>query len=199
MRTQRRPAGAARRATLAGIAAGLLIGLAACGNKVAGAGTAGTPGAASSQPIPTMIATPGPSEVNPLRPGALKHVALCRNLPGLTRMTFLLSNRPPSLRVREVLPRGFPVRNGATVRQLASLLCALPPLPAGQMMCPELVGGMYRLYFFTPRRAFPVVGIGLSGCRVVTGLGPPRSWASSARLKQALAQHFGIQFPPEGR
>jgi hypothetical protein len=192
MMTLRRPAGAARRATLGGIAAGLLIGLAACGNTVAGAGKPGTPGTASP------AASPGATGVNPggvmTRPGALKHVALCRAIPQLTRMTFMLSSRPPS-HLRELLPRGFPVQDPATVRQFATLLCALPPLPTGQMMCPDLVGGMYRLDFFAPGRAFPVVGIGLSGCRVVTGLGPPRSWTASARLEQALSQRLGIRFP----
>ena len=40
MRTLGKPEGAARRAALGGIAAGLMIGLAACGTTVAGTGTA---------------------------------------------------------------------------------------------------------------------------------------------------------------
>ena len=200
MRTLGKPRGAAGRAALGGIAAGLMIGLAACGTTVAGAGTAASGGPASRAPAVGAAATPQPS-VSGVNPGGVmvgappKHAALCRAVPALTRMTFMLSAKPPSLHVREVLPAGFPIRNRATVRQLAALLCGLPAVPPGEMTCPNDMGGSYRMFFFAGGRAFGEVTVELTGCRVVTGLGPPRSWSTSTALEQALSQHFGIRFP----
>ena len=121
--------------------------------------------------------------------------AMCRAIPKLTRMTFKLSTRPADLHVREVLPSGFTIRDAGTVRQLATLLCALPPVPAGQLICPNMIGASYRLFFFADRRALPQIVVGISGCRVVTGLGAARSWSAATALEQALAQRFGIHFP----
>jgi hypothetical protein len=110
-------------------------------------------------------------------------------------MVFMLSSKPPSRHVREVLPAGFPIRDMATVRQLATLLCALPVVRPGRMMCPNNTGASYRLFFTAGSRGFPVVNVEVSGCRVVLGLGPPRSWSTATALEQALARHFGIHFP----
>ena|SRR5690349_13884630 len=199
MRTLGKPEGAARRAALGGITAGLMIGLAACGNTVAGTGTAAS-GPASRAPAVGAAAQPSPS-VNPggvmIGTGPAKDTALCRAVPQLTRMTFMRSTRPPSLHVREVLPAGFTVRDRAAVRQLATLLCALPTVPPGQMTCPNDMGVSYRLYFVAGARGFNQVTVALTGCRMVTGLGPPRSWSTSTALQQALSQHFGIRFPLE--
>ena len=196
MRTLGKPEGAARRAALGGIAAGLMIGLAACGTTVAGTGTA-APGPASRAPAAT--AQPSVSGVNPggvmIGARSAKAVALCRAIPMLTRMTFMLSARPPSQHLREVLPAGFAIRDPATVRQVATLLCALPAVPPGQMMCPNDMGASYRLFFAAGSRGFDEVTVDVSGCRVVTGLGPARSWSASTALEQALSQHFGIHFP----
>jgi hypothetical protein len=200
MRTMGKPRGAARRAALGGVTAGLMIGLAACGTTVAGTGTAAsgghpTPGTAGGA-AGTIKSTPS---VNPggvmVGPGPAKNVALCRAIPKLTRMTFMLSTKPPNLHVREVLPAGFPIRDRATVRQLATLLCGLPTVPPGMMTCPNDIGASYRMFFVAGRRGFPAVTVSMSGCRVVTGLGPARSWVASTALEQALAQHFGIHFP----
>jgi hypothetical protein len=188
--------GAATLATLGGIAASLMIGLTACGNTVAGTGTSG-PGS----PAGPARATAGPSatEVNPggvmIPASAAARPPVCRAIPGLTRMTFQLSARPLSVHAREVLPAGFTLRDKATVRQLATLLCALPPVPRGHLMCPNLLGASYRIFFAAGSRVFPQVVVQMSGCRVVTGLGPPRSWSESMALERALAQHFGIHFP----
>jgi hypothetical protein len=86
------------------------------------------------------------------------------------------------------------IKNPATVRQLATLLCALPTVPPGRMMCPNDMGASYRL-FFAGTRGFDEVTVGLSGCRAVTGLAPARSWSASKALEQALTQHFGVHFP----
>jgi hypothetical protein len=197
MRTLGKPEGAARRAALGGIAAGLMIGLAACGTTVAGAGTA----ASGTAPAGGAAATaqPSVSGVNPggvmVGAGSAKATALCRAVPALTRMTFLRSTRPPGLHVREVLPAGFTIKDPATVRQLATLLCALPAVPPGQMACPNDMGASYRLFFAAGHRGFGEITVELSGCRMVTGLGPARSWSTSTALQQALSQHFGIHFP----
>jgi hypothetical protein len=200
MRTLGKPEGAARRAALGGITAGLMIGLAACGTTVAGTGTAAS-GPASHPPAVGAAAQPSASGVNPggvmIGAGSAKDTALCRAVPKLTRMTFMRSTLPPSLHVREVLPAGFTVRDRATVRQLATLLCALPAMPPGQMACPNDMGVSYRLVFVAGTRGFNEVTVELTGCRVVTGLGPPRSWSTSTVLQQALSQHFGIHFPLE--
>jgi hypothetical protein len=198
MRTLGNPVGAARRAALGGIAAGLMIGLAACGTTVAGTGAA-APGPASHAPAVGAAAQPSASGVNPggvmVGIGPAKNAALCRAVPKLTRMTFMLSGRLPDRHVREVLPTGFTVRNPATVRQVATLLCALPVVPPGQMECPNDMGASYRMFFVAGTRSFSEVTIEVTGCRVVTGLGPARSWSTSTALEQALSQHFGIHFP----
>jgi hypothetical protein len=201
MITLSRPKGAARQAALGGIAATLMIGLAACGSTVAGQGTAGpaatAPGSAAAAAHAT--ARPSASAVNPggvrVPASATARAAMCREIPGLTRMTFMLSTQPSSLNAREVLPRGFTIRDPATVRQVATQLCALPRMPAGRLMCPDMTGASYRLLFFAGNRAFPQIVVGLSGCRVVTGLGPDRSWSDSTALEHALARHFGLHFP----
>src|SRR5262249_2418748 len=198
MMTLGKPRGAATRATLGGIAAGLMIGLAACGNTVAGTGTAGTAVAGPGGPATAAHTTPRPSPgaVNPgggMIPASGPAPAPGgRATPKPTRMTFRRSTRPPNLPARGVLPAGFPIRAPATVRDLATLLCALPPVPAGQLMCPNNVGGSYRMSFVAGNRLFPQVVAEMSGCRVVIGLGVPRSWSASAALGQALAQHLGV-------
>jgi hypothetical protein len=200
MKTLGKPVGVTRRAALGGVAAGLMIGLAACGNTVAGTGTAASGGPAKHAPTAGgAAAQPSPSGVNPggvmIGPGPSKDVALCRAIPKLTRMVFMLSGKPPSLHVREVLPAGFTVRDPATVRQIATLLCGLPVVPAGQMMCPNNMGASYRMLFAAGGRGYGPVTVEMTGCRVVTGLGPARSWSTSTALRQALSQHFGIRFP----
>jgi hypothetical protein len=201
MRRPRKPEGAARRAALGGLAAALMIGLAACGTTVAGTGTAASGGPVTPAPSvgAAIKAQPSASGVNPggvmIGPGPAKDVALCRAIPQLTRMTFMLSTKPPNLHVREVLPAGFPIRDRATVRELATLMCALPAVPPGRMMCPNDMGASYRIFFVAGTRSFPVVTVEMSGCRVVTGLGTARSWSASTALEAALTQHFGIHFP----
>jgi hypothetical protein len=196
MITLGRPKSAAGQAALGGIAASLMIGLAACGDTVAGPG-ATAPGSAAGAARAT--ARPSAGAVNPggtrIPANASAQAAICREIPGLTRMTFMLSTQRSDLHVREVLPHRFTIRDPATVRQLATQLCALPRMHAGQLMCPNMTGTSYRLFFVAGDRAFPRIVVGMSGCRVVTGLGAPRSWSTSTALEQALARHFGIHFP----
>jgi hypothetical protein len=173
-----------------------MIALAACGNTVAGPGAAG-PGSAAGAARAT--ARPSAGAVNPggvrIPANATAQAAMCREIPRLTRVSFMLSIRPSSLHVREALPNGFTIRDPATVRQLATQLCALPRVRAGRLMCPRMTGASYRLFFFAGNRAFPRVAVGMSGCRVVTGLGAARSWSSSTALERALAGYFGTYLP----
>jgi hypothetical protein len=181
--------GTARRVVLGGIAASIVIGLAACGSTVAGAGSADTrPGAAK-----TAITKINPG--GPMWPRATaQRVLLCTEIPKLTRMVFTRMPWPPDRHVREALPGAATVRNAAAVRRIATVLCGLPTVPAGMMACPNMAGGSYSLYFVAPGRAIPVVGLEYSGCRVVTGLGRPRTWATSKPLQQALSQGLGARF-----
>ena len=199
MITLGKPERAGRQAALGGIAASLMIVLAACGNTVVATGTAGSGAASAGSPAARATAQPSGGGVNPggvmIPASASARIAMCQEIPTLTRMAFLLSTQPADLHVREVLPHGFTIRDAVTVRQLATLLCALPRVPAGTLMCPNMMGASYRLFFFAGRRAFPQIVVGMSGCRVVTGLGPPRTWSASTALEQALARHFGIYFP----
>ena len=196
METPGRNGGVAKRLALGGIAAGLVIGLAACGNAVAGAGgpvrPASAPGSrAATKTVPSV--NPG----GPMISAPDKHVLLCAEIPKLTRMVLTRTMWLP-VHAREVQPAGVTIRDAAAVRRIATVLCALPKIPPGMMSCPNLVGGSYRLYFAAPGRPIPSVGLQLSGCRVVTGLGPPRSWTTSKALQQALDAGLGARFrlPP---
>lgn len=185
MVTRGRTHGAIRRAALGGIAASLVIGVAACGSAVAGASGAAKPTARATGSTAARRAT-GPS--------ASKHVLLCTEIPRLTRMSFTRAAWPPQFRhSRLALPSAFTVRDPATVRRIATVLCALPVVPSGIMSCPDLAGGSFHLFFDAGATPIPVVGIEYSGCRVVTGLGPARTWATSKTLQQVLMQGASIK------
>jgi hypothetical protein len=188
-------ADAARRVALSGIAAGIVIGLAACGSTVAGAGTP-----AKHDNVDFATPKPAATGINPGGPmqpqAASTHVLLCTEIPKLTRMVFTRTPWPPGRHVREALPSGATIRNVAVVRRIATVLCGLPTVPIGMMTCPNMAGSSYRLYFVAPGRAIPVVEIESSGCRVVTGLGRPRTWVTSKALQQALSLGLGARFWP---
>jgi len=185
--------GAVRRTAFGGIAAGLVIGLAACGSVAAGAGSPAIANPAVGKP---SKATSPAGQINPGGPviRASKHVLLCMEIPKLTRMTVTRTPWPPLHHAREVLPTGFTIRNAATVQRIATMLCALPPMPRGVMSCPNLAGGGFRLFFAAPGKAIPSVEVQGSGCRVVSGLGPPRSWAASAAMQHEVSAGFGAPF-----
>jgi hypothetical protein len=52
--------------------------------------------------------------------------------------------------------------------------------------CPADFGGAFRLEFAAGRRGFSPVSVQGSGCRIVTGVGPSRSWLRSPQLKKLL-------------
>jgi hypothetical protein len=160
-----RPAGAARWAALVPIAAEALVVLAACSSAMAG-GHSRSAGGQGATSVPGGRASAG--------------VALCRDLPNLTRVTV---SRTTSLHVLEpamVLPRGFTVRKPHLVRGLAAALCGLPKMPRGPVSCPAQFGGSLRLAFAAGGRPFRPVIVQMSGCRVVSGLGPARTVPSAA-------------------
>jgi hypothetical protein len=191
MVTLGRTDGVVRRAALGGIAASLVIGLAACGSAAAGAGSPAKPaptGSAAARRALTEINPGGPMSTS----GASKHVLLCTEIPKLTRMAFTRTAWPAQFRRSHMaLPSGFTVTNAGAVRRIAAVLCGLPTLPRGVMSCPDLVGGTFHLFFTAPGKAIPTVSIQYSGCRVVTGLGPARTWASSKSLQLVLSQGLG--------
>ena len=188
--------GAARRVAFAAIAAGIVMGLAACGTTVAGVGSSATQGTTARPGAPS----PSGTQINPGGPmipqAASKHVLLCTEIPKLTRMSFTRTFLPPKQNARQAQPGGATVRNAAAVRRVATVLCGLPTVPIGMMTCPNMAGGSYRLYFAAPGRAIPPVVLEYSGCRVVTGLGRPRTWVTSKPLAQALSQALGARFRP---
>jgi hypothetical protein len=170
------PAGAASRATLATMAASALVMLAACGSVAAG-GRSGPAGGQGATSVPDSRASAG--------------VALCRDLPNLTRVTV---SRTTSLHVLEpamVLPRGITVRQPHLVRGLAIALCGLPKMPRGPVSCPAQFGGSLRLAFAAGGRPFRPVIVQMSGCRAVGGLGPART-VPSAAFWRTLGKDLGL-------
>lgn len=155
MRAKGMPRHAASNAVLGGVAASLVLGLAACGSAVAGAGgQSGHPAAASS---PGAAGRPVP--------------ALCANLDKLTRL--VVGRTIGMTHVREIQPGGVTITSPHAVRTVAATLCALPRMPRGPMACPAILGGSYRFWFVAGKRPFPPITVQATGCRIVTGLGHP--------------------------
>jgi hypothetical protein len=161
----------ASRAVLALIAMATLIGLTACasagGTTSAGAGHTASAGAGATQrSAATGQASPG--------------AALCANDQGVDRVEVSQASSAHEVTLW-----------GATqVRALATALCALPRMAAGQA-CPAASGGSVRLVFADGETGFPPVSVQESGCRSVTGIGPTRSWSASSPFGQLLSEAVG--------
>jgi len=166
------PLGAAVRWVLAVIAVSAVSVLAACGSTAAGG--AGHPASADTghSTGPAAAASAG--------------VPLCAATHTVDRVVASL----PTSHLREILPRGITITDAPRVRALAAALCALPPAPPG-LQCPADVGGVFRLVFAAGGREFHPVRIQMSGCRDVTGIGPPRTWSRSPQLRQLLTRTVG--------
>ena len=150
------PLGAATRGALALIAAGALIGLTACGSSTVAGGAAHPASAGaggSTGPAPGVTASAG--------------IPLCAAAGTVDRVVAT----PGGSHVRALLPGGITISDAARVRALAAALCALPPMPAG-LHCEAATGGAFRLAFAAGNQGFRPVGVQLTGCRSVTGLGP---------------------------
>jgi hypothetical protein len=167
--------GAAARVVPALIAVGALIGLAACGSSAAGGAAHPAPAGASGSSGPAAEAT------------ALAGVPLCAAAGKVDRVVAI----PPGSHIRALLPGGVTIRDAARVRALATALCALPPMPSG-LHCEAATGGAFRLTFAAGSQGFRPIGVQMSGCRSVTGLGPGRSWAQSPQFGRLLTETVGV-------
>lgn len=174
-----RPPGAAGRAALATIAVAAMVALAGCGSQEA----AGQPGSAGG---PAAVPVPGGK--------TLARVALCRDIPQLTRVVVSQTAALHAFEPALILPRGFAISAPVPVRSLAAALCRLPAMPRGPVHCPAQFRGSLRLAFAASRRPFPLVTVQVSGCRVVTGLGPARS-ARSAAFWRILGKDLSLRRP----
>jgi hypothetical protein len=174
-----RPLAAASRAALATAAAGAVIALAACGSVVAGGHpvSAGGPGV---MPVPGGRASAG--------------APLCLDLPKLTSVAVSRTVTLHALEPGLLLPRGISIREPPLVRGLARTLCGLPKVPRGPVNCPAQFTGSLRLAFAAGGRAFRPVTVQMSGCRVVTGVGPART-VPSIVFWHTLGKDLGIKFP----
>ena len=175
-----RPASVAARGILAVISISALAGLAACGS--AAVGGAGRPASAGTGDTKEPAAAAAGSAGVPLCAAA-------------GRVDRVVVSRVPALRASSPhvpLPGGNTVRDPPRVRALAAGLCALPLMQRGPLLtCPADFGGAFRLVFAAGRRGFPPVGVQGSGCRIVTGVGPTRSWSRSPQFKLLLGTVTG--------
>jgi len=169
------PLGVAAWGALALIAAGALIGLTACGSSTVASGAAHPASAGvggSTGPAPGVTASAG--------------VPLCAAVGKVDRVVAT----PGGSHVRALLPGGITISDAARARALAVALCALPPMPAG-LHCEAATGGAFRLTFAAGNQGFRPVGVQLTGCRSVTGLGPARSWSQSPQFGPLLTRTVG--------
>jgi len=161
---------------LGAIAVGAMVTLAACGSQVAAGRSAPASG-------------PGTAPVADGREPA--GVALCRDIPNLTSVAVSRTMALHELEPAMLLPRGTTIREPRPVRALATELCGLPAMPRGPVNCPAQFHGSLRFAFAAGGRPFPPVTVQVSGCRVVTGLGPART-ARSATFWRALGKDLGL-------
>ena len=175
-----RPLGAAGRAPLAAIALAALVALAACGSQVA-AGQSASAGGAGVAPAPGGKAVAG--------------LALCRDIPQLTSVVVSRTTTLHAFEPGLILPHGITIREPVPVRGLAAALCGLLAMPHGLVSCPAQFRGSLRFAFAAGGRPFPPVTVQVSGCRVVTGLGPART-ASSAAFWRTVGKDLNLGLPP---
>jgi hypothetical protein len=178
----RRPMSVAARGLLAVISVSALIGLAACGS--AAVGGAGHPASAGADHTtqPAAAAT------------ASADVPLCVAAGRVDRVVVSRVPALPASSPHVPLAGGNTFRNAPRVRALAAGLCALPLVRHGPLLeCPADFGSAFRLVFAAGRRGFPPVGVQGSGCRIVTGVGPARSWSRSPQFERLLGQVTGGQ------
>lgn len=164
----------AARGALAVTAAAAAAGLAACGSTTAGG--AGYPAAGgtarASASAAAVIASAG--------------VPLCVDARKMDRVILRLTRSQP----RAMLPRAITITDTPRVKALAAALCGLPPVGQGRD-CPAMPTGPLQLVFTAGGRDYRPVLIQDAGCPSVTGVGPARQWAWSARPGQLLSEAVG--------
>jgi len=185
-RTQPR---AASRAALATAAAGAIVTLVGCGSQVPGGQRASVgPAASGSQSGSADVR----GTVDRLG-GAFPPAAMCADISHLTSVVVSHESRFRTFLRTPILPRGVTIVDQGTVHGIATALCRLPAWPSAPgtvTSCPADFGGSLRFAFAAGGLAFPPVNVRTSGCRVVTGLGPPRT-ATSAAFWQTLDTDLG--------
>jgi hypothetical protein len=164
----------ATRGALGVTAVAAAAGLAACGSTTAGG--AGHPAAGgtaqASASAAAVIASAG--------------VPLCVDARKVDQVILRLASSQP----RAMLPRAITITGTARVHALAAALCGLPPLPRGRN-CPAMPTGPLQLVFTAGGRDYRPVLIQDAGCPSVTGVGPTRQWAWSARPGRLLSEAVG--------
>jgi hypothetical protein len=163
----------------AGVLALLAITAAGCGTVVqnaAGPGSAAGTGS-SSPPSAPSSSVPASHQLC-ARPAAVSRVVIART--GILREPFSGGSADTPTPARSspvILPRPVVVKvvtSPPRAQALARALCALPRMPRGPVNCPAFFLGYYRLAFTAAGRSLPPVPVQVSGCRLVTGLGPVR-------------------------
>jgi len=155
--------GTAARKPLALLALGAALGLTACGST-------------------TSSGHPGTAE---LARKADSGVPLCAAARTVERVQVSLIAPLPRSPFRDFLPRGYTITSAFRARALAGALCALPPAPRAEP-CPADLGGGVRLTFAAGQRRYPAVRAETTGCRLVTGLGPARTYSQSPAFRRLL-------------
>ena len=186
--------GAASRAALFTVAVSAIFTLAACGSQVAAGQSASASGPGAASAPRSTAPTPGGTSSAP-GGTALAGVALCRDIPQLTRVAVSRTAAFRALEPRTILPRGITIVKPALVRGLAAALCGLPRMPPGPVTCPAQFRSSVHFGFAAGGRPFPFVTVETSGCRVVTGLGPART-ARSAAFWRTLGEDLGLSSVP---
>jgi len=175
-----------RKTSAAVAAAGVIIvatgALAGCGTVSSGR----LAGAASHKPV----ASGG---------GTMIHM-LCADGHAVTSVRVVRFPSRSQLGQTKPLPRplaGITIKDPATARQLAMVICRLPRMPHGVVRCPLDIGGGYVLVFSAPSARFHAVTIRASGCETVTGSGSGRArWvAKTPQFWDQLAHLTGIASP----
>jgi len=175
----------ARRGALVVAAAGLAVGVAACGTHTVAAG-----GGNAKRIAPARSAggaSPGaPAGVNPggVMQGAGGASATCAARSQMTSASITESQEFKGAR-HSGKHQVMSVRQAPVVQALTSALCALPPLPS-RIECPADFGQTVAITLSAGTRRYPQITVGLSGCRKVTGLTPVRYWSKTPSLKQVL-------------
>jgi hypothetical protein len=190
--------GSAGRGALVTVGTGAIIAVAACGQVPAGSASTGASAPAGQSASANLRAAasgavasadPGGPAVRPS--GTSAPAALCTDIPRLTSVVVSRTGGIRDFEVGSILPRGSTILDPGLVRGLAAALCGLPVLPRVALTCPAQFGaGSVRFAFAAGARPFLPVLVQVSGCRVVTGLGPVRS-ASSAAFWQLLEKDLG--------
>jgi hypothetical protein len=185
--------GAAGRGALVTVGTGAIIAVAACGQVPAGQSAPTGQSASTNLPAAASRAAASADPGGPaVRQSATSApAALCTDTVHLTSVVVSRTSGFRDSQLGSVLPRGVTIVEPGLVRGLAAALCGLPEMPRVALTCPAQFGtGSVRFGFAAGARPFPPVLVQVSGCRVVTGLGPVRR-ATSAAFWQLLNKDLG--------